>query len=53
MCSVLSTGKSDDAVRAFIEDHNPAALAEMKARFKEAIRRGLWTPRRNSIHALL
>jgi cobaltochelatase CobN len=44
---------ADDSVRAFIETHNPQALAEMKARFAEAIRRGLWTPRRNSIHALL
>ncbi|OAN50406.1 cobaltochelatase subunit CobN [Magnetospirillum moscoviense] len=44
---------ADDRVRDFMEQHNPAALAEMKARFTEAIRRGLWTPRRNSIHALL
>jgi cobaltochelatase CobN len=44
---------ADEAVRAFMEQHNPAALSEMRARFAEAIRRGLWTPRRNSIHALL
>jgi len=44
---------ADDAVRQFMERHNPAALAEMRARFAEAIRRGLWTPRRNSIHSLL
>jgi cobaltochelatase CobN len=36
-------------VRAFLEKHNPAALAEIKARFKEAIERRLWQPRRNSI----
>jgi cobaltochelatase CobN len=26
---------------------NPAALREMAARFAEAVRRGLWTPRSN------
>ena len=31
--------------------HNPAALAETEARFREAIERGLWRPRRNSIRA--
>ena len=35
-------------VRQFMAEHNPAALAEIKARFAEAIERGLWTPRRNS-----
>jgi cobaltochelatase CobN len=39
----------DDAVRQFMEAHNPAALAETKSRFAEAIERGLWRPRRNSI----
>ena len=38
----------DDAVRAFMAAHNPDALAEMSRRFAEAIRRGLWRPRRNS-----
>ncbi|MFH0295740.1 cobaltochelatase subunit CobN [Bradyrhizobium sp. 31Argb] len=37
----------DDRVRDFIEQSNPAALREMAARFAEAIRRGLWTPRSN------
>ncbi|PCJ89390.1 MAG: cobaltochelatase subunit CobN [Hyphomicrobiales bacterium] len=41
----------DDAVRDFIETHNPAALKEMADRFLEAIDRGLWQPRRNSIFA--
>jgi len=36
------------AVRDFLAAHNPAALAEIKARLGEAIDRGLWTPRRNS-----
>ncbi|HLY44448.1 MAG TPA: hypothetical protein VKQ73_02620, partial [Stellaceae bacterium] len=33
--------------------HNPAALAETHARFREAIERGLWRPTRNSIRAEL
>jgi cobaltochelatase CobN len=43
----------DDAVRDFMAAHNPAALAETKSRFREAIERGLWRPRRNSIRAEL
>ncbi|GAA4178096.1 cobaltochelatase subunit CobN [Shinella granuli] len=38
----------DERVRAFLMEKNPAALAEMAARFAEAIDRGLWTPRSNS-----
>src|SRR6516162_7793919 len=38
----------DDAVRDFMAEHNPAALAETGRRFLEAIDRGLWRPRRNS-----
>ncbi len=38
----------DTAVRRFIAEHNPAALREMAERFREAIDRGLWTPRSNS-----
>jgi len=37
----------DAAVRDFIASHNPAALAEITARFEEAVARGLWHPRRN------
>jgi len=40
-------------VRDFIARHNPAALAETQARFREAIERGLWRPTRNSIRAEL
>jgi cobaltochelatase CobN len=43
----------DDAVRAFLEVANDAAYADMLARFAEAIDRGLWTPRRNSVQAEL
>ena len=39
---------SDD-VRSFIESNNLAALREMAARFQEAIDRGFWVPRRNSV----
>ncbi|MFN3075914.1 MAG: cobaltochelatase subunit CobN [Alphaproteobacteria bacterium] len=42
---------SDDEVREFIEEVNPAALKEMAARFQEAIDRGLWHPRRNDTAA--
>ncbi|MGE5269029.1 MAG: cobaltochelatase subunit CobN [Thiohalocapsa sp.] len=44
---------ADAAVRDFVATHNPAALAETRARFAEAIERGLWRPRRNSIRAEL
>jgi cobaltochelatase CobN len=43
----------DDAVRDFMAAANPAALAETRARFREAIERGLWRPTRNSIRAEL
>ena len=33
--------------------HNPAALAETRSRFREAIERGLWRPKRNSVRAEL
>ncbi|HXQ52596.1 MAG TPA: cobaltochelatase subunit CobN [Stellaceae bacterium] len=36
-------------LREFLERHNPAALAEIKARLNEAIERGLWRPRRNGL----
>jgi cobaltochelatase CobN len=37
----------DERVRHFMITANPAALRETAARFAEAIRRGLWTPRSN------
>ena len=43
----------DDAVRGFIAQNNAPALAEMAARFREAIDRGLWAPRANSAYDLL
>jgi len=44
----------DDAeVVSFLNDNNPAALAEIRARLQEALDRGLWHPRRNRIFQLL
>jgi cobaltochelatase CobN len=39
---------ANEAVRGFMAEQNPAALAETCRRFREAIDRGLWRPRRNS-----
>jgi cobaltochelatase CobN len=44
---------TDDRVRGFMAEHNPAALAETSRRFLEAIDRGLWRPRRNSARETL
>ncbi|MDD7908451.1 cobaltochelatase subunit CobN [Pseudovibrio exalbescens] len=43
----------NDEVLAFLRESNPAALREMALRFQEAIERGLWVPRRNSVHVNL
>ena len=43
----------DDAVRQFMTENNPDALAAMIARFNEAVRRGLWNPLRNSVWTYL
>jgi cobaltochelatase CobN len=43
----------DAAVREFIAEANPAALAEIRQRFAEAIERGLWRPKRNSTREAL
>ncbi|GBD48488.1 cobaltochelatase subunit CobN [Methylopila sp. Yamaguchi] len=40
----------DEAVRGFIAEANPAALAAMARAFLEAERRGFWRPTRNSAH---
>ncbi len=39
----------DASVEAFMRDSNPAALREMAERFLEALDRGLWKPRRNTV----
>ena len=43
----------DDETRAFIAEHNAPALQEIAERLKEAIERGLWTPRSNSARSSL
>lgn len=43
----------DGDVRAFLEKANPKALEEIVARFREAVERDLWRPRRNSVRAAL
>ncbi|MBB4211512.1 cobaltochelatase CobN subunit [Rhodothalassium salexigens DSM 2132] len=43
----------DDDTRAFLAETNPDALREMAERFDEAIARGLWHPKANSVPALL
>jgi cobaltochelatase CobN len=43
----------DPAVCGFMLAHNPDALFETRRRFREAIERGLWRPRRNSIREAL
>ncbi|MGB6907109.1 MAG: cobaltochelatase subunit CobN, partial [Methyloceanibacter sp.] len=39
----------DDSVDAFLRRENPSAREAMAARFDEAVKRGLWRPRRNSV----
>jgi cobaltochelatase CobN len=51
--AVYAAYLEDPAVRSFLEDNNPAALAEMAERLAEAQERGLWRPRSNSAAAEL
>ena len=44
---------ADPDVAQFIAEHNQPALEEIAARFREAIHRGLWSPRQNSVHERL
>ena len=43
----------DEAVRRFLAEHNPAALAAMRRRFRDLIAAGHWQTRRNSAAAIL
>ncbi len=43
----------DDAVRDWLKSANRYGYDELIAKFNEATRRGLWTPRSNSAYALL
>ena len=51
--AVFEAYLDDEAVRAFLEQHNPQALQEMIDRLIEAQERGLWRPRRNDTRAFL
>jgi cobaltochelatase CobN len=51
--AVFDAYLNDDDVRAFLEEHNPAALKEMVNRLIEAEDRGLWKSRRNDTRPLL
>ncbi len=44
---------ADEMVRAFILTHNPRAGRAIAERLEDAIRRGLWKPRRNAVAAEL
>lgn len=43
----------DEGVQGFLRDNNSAALREIADRFVEAVERGLWSPRRNSVRGML
>lgn len=43
----------DDKTREFIASANPPALREIAERLNEAIERGIWKPKRNSVHGHL
>ncbi len=44
---------ADPQVQNFLRTHNPDALRDMVERFEEAMRRGLWQPRSNSVNSIL
>ncbi|MCW0233942.1 MAG: cobaltochelatase subunit CobN [Ferrovibrio sp.] len=44
---------ADAETRSFLESNNPAGAREIAERFAEAIRRGLWHPKTNSVPDLL
>ncbi len=42
---------TDPEVLSFLKDNNPDALTEMLEKFDEALERGLWQPKRNSLRS--
>lgn len=50
---VFDATLGDESVERFLSQANPAARAAMADRFEEAIRRGLWRPRRNTVAEIL
>ena len=51
--AVFEAYLEDDEVRSFLDENNPAALREIAERLAEALQRGLWRPRSNSVHLAL
>jgi cobaltochelatase CobN len=51
--AVFDAYVGDAEVRGFLAAHNPAALADIEARLADAIDRGLWRPKRNSLRERL
>jgi cobaltochelatase CobN len=51
--AVFDAYLGDANVRGFLAEHNRDALREISERLGEAIDRGLWTPRRNSLRTEL
>jgi len=43
----------NETVRDFLQSANRFGYEELLARFRDALRRGLWSPRSNAIHAIL
>lgn len=50
---VFDATLGDEAMDRFLAEANPQARAQIAGRFAEAIRRGLWQPRRNAVAAIL
>ena len=50
---VFDATLGDETVDRFMSEANPAARRAMAGRFDEAIRRGLWRPRRNAVAEIL
>ena len=51
--AVFDAYLSDDEVRAFLQEHNPAAFKEMSEKLMEARDRGLWRPRLHRTYKML
>lgn len=50
---VFAATLGDAACDAFLQEHNPDAREAIRRRMDEMVRRGLWHPRVNSVHAVL
>jgi cobaltochelatase CobN len=50
---LLDATLGDPAVDGFLRQANPAARAAMAERFRDALRRDLWRPRRNAVAEII